>query len=183
MKKNLSSLKISTNKIIPRNDSKIKIIDNFKCYITCLSKTNEALNSNVGDNIKLRLPNSEEVPAKIVYKNNESKDEVLLVFEIEQSVESLINYRKVAIDIIWWSDSGIKVPNKAIKYDGDFAYVTRNSAGYEEKILIKVLRQNDNYSIVENYSTQELEEEGYNASALDNKKSLRIYDEIVMKKR
>ncbi len=178
----LENLNLKNSQIIATNNTSAKIIDNFKCYITCTSKTDEALNSNVGDSIKLRLPNSEEIPAKIVYKNNESDDEVLLVFEIQDSVEDLISYRKIPFDIIWWSDSGIKVPNSAIQYEGKFAYVMRNRAGYEEKILVRVLRQNDNYSIVENYSTQELEEEGYDVSTLDSKKSISIYDEIVIKK-
>ncbi len=177
----LESLNLKTGQIIASSNTKAKIINNFKCYITCLSKTEEALKSEVGSKIKVRLPNSEEVPAKIIHKVNESDDEVLLVFEIEKSVEELINYRKVAFDIIWWSDSGIKVPNSAIHYDGDFAYVVRNRAGYEEKILVKLLRQNDKYSIVENYSTAELEELNYNIDTLNGKKSISLYDEILIK--
>lgn len=179
----LESLNLKSGQIIASNNKKAKIIDNFKCYVTCLSKSEEAVKSNVGDKVKLRLPNSEEIQAKIVHKSNESKDEVLLVFEIDQAVESLINYRKILFDIIWWSDSGIKVPNSALQYEGEFAYVIRNRAGYEEKILVKILRQNDNYSIVENYSTQELEEAGYDITTIDSKKSISIYDEIVIKKK
>lgn len=181
-KKFLDSLNIKTSQIIATSTNNAKIIDNFKCYITCISETEESRQSEVGDKIKLRLPTSEEIPAEIVYKNNESDKEVLLVFEIEQSVENLINHRKIAFDIIWWSDSGIKVPNEAINYEGNFAYVLRNRAGYEEKILVKVLRQNDDYAIVENYSTAELEEAGYDISTLGNKKSISVYDEILIKK-
>ena len=178
----LESLNLKNGQIIASTSTNAKIIDNFKCYIACTSKTEEALKSQVGDNVKLRLPNSSEIPAQIAYKKEEDKNEVLLVFEIQQSVEDLINFRKMMFDIIWWSDSGIKVPNSAIQYEGKFAYVIRNRAGYEEKILVRVLRQNDKYSIVENYSTQELEEEGYDISTLDSKKSISIYDEIIVKK-
>lgn len=178
----LESLKLKNGQIIASNSTKAKIINNFKCYIATVSKTEEASKSEVGDTLKIRLPNSEEIPAKIVYKSSEDSNETLLVFEIEQAVESLINYRKIVFDIIWWSDSGIKVPNSAIKYEGKFAYVIRNRAGYNEKILVKVLRQNDNYSIVENYSTAELEEAGYDMSTLDSKKSISLYDEIIIKK-
>lgn len=179
----LDSLQLKSGQIVATNSSKAKIVNNFKCYITCLSKTEEALNSEVGKSLKIRLPNSEEIPAKIVYKSNEKDNEVLLVFEISQNVENLIDYRKILFDIIWWSDSGIKVPNSAINYEGKFAYVIRNRAGYDEKILVKVLRQNENYSIVENYSTEELEQEGYDLSTLDSKKSISIYDEIVINKK
>ena len=176
----LESLNLKSGQIIASNSSKAKVINNFKCYIACVSKTQEALKSEVGNKIKIRLPNSEEIPAKIVYKKAESNNDTLLVLEVEQEVEKLINYRKISFDIIWWSDSGMRIPNAAIKYEGKFAYVIRNRAGYEEKILVKVLRQNDNYSIVENYSTAQLEEEGYDISALTNKKSISLYDEIVI---
>lgn len=177
----LDSLNLKSGQIIASNSTKAKIINNFKCYIACVSKSEEAEKSEIGNKIKIRLPNSEEIPTEIVYKSKEKDGETLLVFEITQSVESLIDYRKVSFDIIWWSDSGIKVPNSAIQYEGNFAYVIRNRAGYDEKILVKVLRQNENYSIVENYSTQELEEAGYDLSNLDNKKSISLYDEIIIK--
>ncbi len=177
----LESLNLKTGQIIATSRTNAKIINNFNCYVASTSKTQEALNSKVGDNVKLRLPSSEEISAEIVYKINESDDEVLLVFEMNESVESLVNYRKIALDIIWWSDSGIKIPNSALHYEGDFAYVIRNRAGYEEKILVKVLRKNDKYSIVENYSTQELEEAGYDVSTISNKTSISMYDEILIK--
>lgn len=177
----LNSLNLKTGQIIASNNSKAKIINNFNNYIACVSKSEEAKNSEVGNSLKIRLPNSEEISANIVYKSDEGNNETLLVFEIKQDVESLINYRKIAFDIIWWSDYGMKVPNKAIKYDGNFAYVIRTRAGYEEKILVKVLRKNDNYSIVDNYSTQELQEAGYDTSSMESKKSISLYDELVIK--
>ena len=178
----LESLNLKTSQIIAANENTAKIIDNFSCYVACVSETQEALNSEVGNKIKIRLPTAEEIQAEIVYKHNESDKEVLLVIEIEQGVENLINHRKIAFDIIWWSDSGIQVPNEAIHYEGEFAYVLRNRAGYEEKIIVKVLRQNDDYTIVDNYSSAELEEAGYDISTLGNKKSISIYDEIIIKK-
>lgn len=177
----LNSLKLKSSKIIATNSSGAKIIDNFKCYITFISKSDEAQNAQVGDFIKIRLPSSEEINAKIVHKRNESDKEVLIVVQIEDGVEKLINYRKINLDIVWWSYSGIKIPNSAIQYEGNFAYVIRNRAGYDEKILVKVLRQNSNYSIVENYSTAELQEAGYDMSNLGSKKSISIYDEIYVK--
>ncbi len=179
----LDSLKLKSGQMIASNSQKAKIINNFKCYIACISKTDEAKKSEIGSRLKLRLPNTSEVPATIVHKSDQGNNGTLLVFEIEQEVESLINYRKINVDIIWWSDSGIKVPNSAIQYEGKFAFVVRNRAGYDEKIYVKVLRQNDNYSIVENYSTTELEESGFDITELDNKKSISLYDEIVIKKK
>lgn len=177
----LNSLNLKSSKIIATSNSGAKIIDNFKCYITFISKSDEAKNANEGDYIKLRLPNSNEINAKIVYKSSENDKEFVIVLEIEDEIENLVNYRKINFDVIWWSYSGIKIPNSAIQYDGNFAYVTRNRAGYEEKILVKILRQNANYAIVENYSSNELEEAGYDMNNLGAKKSIGIYDEIYVK--
>lgn len=179
----LNSLNLKRSQIIASNNQKAKIVDNFNCYIASIFKSEEAKNSEVGNYIKIRLPNSDEIQAKIVYKSDQGDNQTLLVFEIEKDVEKLISYRKIMYDVIWWSDSGIKIPNSAIEYDGNFAYVERNRAGYTEKVLVKVLRQNDNYAIVENYSTAELESLGYNSDSIDVKKSISLYDEILINKK
>ena len=178
----LNSLNLKSGQIVATTSDKAKIISNFNCYIACVSKTEEAKKSEVGNRIKIRLPSSEEIPAEIVHKSDNGNDGVLLVFKIEQSVEPLINYRKIIFDIIWWSDSGLRIPKNAIQHEGNFDYVVRSKAGYDEKIVIKVLRQNDNFAIVENYSTEELEEAGYDINTADGKKSISLYDEIVLKK-
>mgnify|MGYP000111540935 CR=1 FL=1 len=172
------SLDIQTGQIIALSSTSSKIVDNFQCNIVCILDSDEARNSEVGKSIKLRLQNSEEVPAKIVYKANEKNNKVLLVFEINDDVSELIKYRKTSFDVIWWSDSGLKIPNSAIKYDGNIAYVIRNRSGLKEKILVKILRSNDKYSIVENYSYAELKEAGYDTSGISNKKSISIFDQI-----
>lgn len=179
----LNSLNLKTSQMIASSSTEAKIIDNFKSYITFTSKSEEALNSKVGDSIKIRLQNSEEISAKIVYKANESEKEALIVIEIYDDIADLVNYRKIGMEVIWWSFSGIKVPNSALQDEGNFKYVIRNKAGYEEKILVKILRQNENYAIVANYSTAELEEAGYDITTLGTKKSLGIFDEVCVKKK
>lgn len=174
----LNSLNVQTGQIIASRTDIGKIVDNFQCNVVCVLNSEEALNSEVGKSVKLRLQNSEEVSAKIVYKSIEQNNKVLLVFEINESVAELIKYRKTSFDVIWWSNSGLKIPNSAIKYEGNFAYVIRNRAGLKEKIVVKVLRKNEKYSIVENYSYTELEEAGYDMSTLTSKKSLSAYAQI-----
>lgn len=174
----LKELDVQTGQIIASSLEGGKIVDNFRCNIACILKSDEAKNSEVGKNVKLRLQNSEEISAKIVYKSVESDNKILLVFEINDSVVDLIKYRKTSFDVIWWSDSGLKIPNSAIKYEDNFSYVIRNRAGLKEKILVKVLRKNEKYSIVENYSYAELKDAGYDMSKLSNKKSISVYDQI-----
>lgn len=175
----LKDLKVQTGQIIAvNNKTNGKIVDNFQCNIACILTSDEAKNSEVGKSIKLRLQSSEEIPAKIVYKAVENNDKTLLVFEINNNVSDLIKYRKTSFDVIWWSNSGLKIPNSSIKYEGNIAYVIRNRSGLKEKIFVKVLRSNEKYSIVENYSYAELKEAGYDTSELKNKKSISVYDQI-----
>lgn len=174
----LENLDVQSSQIIATNSEKGKIVNNFKCNITCILESEEAKNIQIGKSVKLRLQDSQEISAKIVYKEQQSDDGVLLVFEITTSVEDLVKYRKISFDVIWWSDSGLKIPNSAIKYEGNFAYVIRNRAGLKEKIIVKVLRSNDKYSIVENYSYSELKDAGYDMTTLSSKKSISAYDQI-----
>ena len=174
----LKKLDIQTGQIVASSTNKGKIINNFKCNIACVLDSEEARNSEVGKSIKIRLQNMEETPAKIVYKAEQSDKKVLLVFEVSNNVTDLIQYRKSSFDVIWWSDSGLRIPNSALKYENDLAYVIRNRAGLEEKIYVKVLRTNEKYSIVDNYSYSELKEHITDMSILSNKKNISVYDEI-----
>lgn len=176
----LENLNVKTSQVIASSSEKGKVIDNFECYIATIVNSEEAKKAEVGDKIKIRLPNSKEVDAKIEYIQSET-DDVVIVLKIQECVEELISYRKITFDIIWWSASGLKVPNSAIIYENDLACVVRDRAGYLEKIYVKVLKQNDKYSIVSNYSSNELEELGYDSNFISNKKSISLYDEIIVK--
>ena len=174
----LNDLHIETGKLIASTNDTGKIVNNFKCNVVCLLNSEEANKCEVGKTIKLRLQDSKEIPAKIVKKELQASGKQLIVFEVTNSVVDLIKYRKISFDVIWWSYSGLKIPNSAIKYEGDFAYVIRNRAGLREKIIVKVLKTNDKYSIVENYTYSELKEAGYDMSTISNKKTISVFDQI-----
>ena len=109
----------------------------------------------------------------------------MITFKIDKQVQELISYRKISFTIIWWSDSGKKIPNTAIgtetKGENELHYVVRTRAGYQDKIWIKIKRQNDKYAIVENYTRTELEELGFTDEEIQNAISLTLYDEILKK--
>ena len=98
----------------------------------------------------------------------------------KRAIEELTSYRKISFDIIWWSASGLKVPNTAIVYENDIACVVRQRAGYLEKVYVKILKQNDKYSIVSNYSSDELESLGFDLKQMGTKKSINMYDEVLV---
>jgi len=181
-KKTLEELNLKTGQIVSTSEECGKIIDNFSCYIACVlkSKNLEDKEVEVGDSIKLRLSNLQEVTAEIVYMSKESQDEDLVVFKLCKYVEELINYRKISFDIIWWNKTGWKVPNEAIKEESqDLKYVIRKRAGYTEKIYIKILKEGEKYSIIDNYeSEKELLEKGVSKEEVKYRKVVSLYDEI-----
>lgn len=176
----LKELKLKTGEIVATNEESGKIIDNFYCEIACVLKNEnlEAANIKVGSNLKLRLSNATELTAKVEYIVAEDEEESIVVLKIDKCVEELINYRKISFDIIWWSESGLKVPNSAIKYEDDIAYIVRKRVGYTDNIYVKVLKQNDNYSIIENYTRDELIEKGISKEKLNYRKTISLYDEL-----
>ena len=159
-KEYLENLDLKTGKIVPTSEESGKIIDNTYCYIATISNTEEAKNAEIGDKVRVRLPSGSEVSAEIMYSLQEDDDRVLIL-KIEKGVEELISYRKISFDLIWWSETGLKVPNQAIVKENDLAYVVRNRAGYLNKLLVKVKKEGKKYSIVEPYDTEELKELGF----------------------
>lgn len=103
----LEKLNVKTSQVIASSSEKGKVIDNFECYIATIVDSEEAKKTEVGDKIKIRLPNSKEVNAEIEYIQS-NDDDVVLVIKMQEYVEELISYRKIAFDIIWWSASRIK---------------------------------------------------------------------------
>lgn len=175
----LNNFDINVGAIIPQSSEEGKIINNFYSYIACSINTDNAMEAKVGDCVKIRFSDSKQVKAEIVKINEEEKNRVI-IFKINENVEQLIEYRKISFDIIWWEYSGWKVSNSALIEKDDFTYVKRKKANYTEEILVKVLRQNDTYSIVTNYDNEELKNLGYSAEEIENMKKIKIYDEILL---
>lgn len=172
----LENLNLKTGQIIATSEEAGKIINNFRCYIAIPLSSENAKEATVGDNVMLRLASSKEVEATIEYIAEE-EDSRLIVFSVEEQVEELINYRKISVDVVWWSYTGLKIPNSAIIYENDLAYVVRNRLGYLDKLLVKIKKQNEKYALVTSYEPQELKELGISYSST---KKISLYDEILI---
>ena len=176
----LEALNTKTGAIISTSNEKGKVVNNFDCYIACPIGTEKSASVKVGDSVKLNLPNSTDVNATIEYIKEENDDKRIIVFKVTDDVENLVKYRKTYIDIIWWSYKGLKISNSSLVEDNDLYYVEKSKAGYTEKIYVKVLRQNDTYSIVENYTDEELEKLGFDIDYINKRQELNVYDEILL---
>lgn len=159
----LEDLRLKTGEIVASNEESAKVINNFECYIAVTLKSEEAMGKSVGDSVKIRLSNNKEISAKIDYIVEEDEKR-LVIFKIEDNVEELCNYRKISLDVIWWSYTGLKVPNSAIIKENGLNYIMRTRAGYLDKILVKVLKQNSTYSIIGRYENSELTELGFDSA-------------------
>lgn len=175
----LDNLEIKTGQIISASNDCGKIIDNFKCYIAVTMNSKEAMEAKVNDKVKIRISNDEEDDAKIIQINEESGKRTI-IFQLSKMSEVLINHRKIDIDVIWWDASGLKVPNQVLTQENQLYYVTRNKAGIQTKLLVKVKIQTDKYSIIESYKNDELRELGYSEQDIKKYKKISNYDEVMM---
>lgn len=179
-KEYLENLNLQTGKVVATSEESGKVIDNFCCYIVTITNSEESKEAEVGDSVRVRLSNNETTSAEITNIVKENDEETLLILKLTDKVEELTNYRKISFDLIWWSDTGLKVPNAAIVSEDDKNYVVRSRAGYLNKLLVKVSRSGDKYSIVEPFDTEELKEMGYSSEEIINYRKISIYDEIII---
>ena len=176
----LQELNLKTGQTVASSEEMGKIINNYECYIVFNSNTNEAKNSKVGDTLKIRLQNSDAVKATIENIIDEENGSKTIAIKITNDVEKLISYRKISFDIIWWDAEGFRIPNEAIKEKDGLAYVVRNRNGYYNKMLVKILKQNDEFCIVRQYKTEELLGLGFTNAQIYDMRNIALYDEIVL---
>ncbi len=176
----LAKLNLKTGQIISTSNESGKIVNNFECYIATILRSDKAKEAKVNDNVTIRLSNLNEINSKIEYIATESDGSILLVLKIDKEVEELINYRKISFDVIWWSYEGLKIPNNSILQDGEISYIIRNRVGYTDKIAVKILKQNDDYAIIDNYTAVELQKMGYSSEEIKNMRNITLNDEILL---
>ena len=179
-KEMLEKLNLQTGQIVTTSSQKGKVINNYECYIATILDSEEAKQATTGKEVTLRLSTQDEVDAIISYIAKQNNKSTLIVFKIVNCVEKLIDYRKITFDVIWWKYEGLKVPKSAIYYNNGLSYVVRNRAGYQDKILVEILKENDNYCIVGSYSNEDLKNLGFTTKDINNMKKISIYDEIVI---
>ncbi len=176
----LESLKLKTGEMISTSDEKGKIVNNYNCSLVAILNSDEAKNAKINDSVEIILSTGDTVKATINYISDQDNNSKLIEFKITKCIDKLIDYRKIQIEVIWWSASGLKVPNTAILREEDKAYIIRKRVGYTDKILVKVLKESKNYSIIENYTSLELKEMGYTVEEITNMKNISLFDEILL---
>lgn len=176
----LQDLDLKVGKAIASSDVTAKIVNNYNNYIVFNSNSQEAKNAKVNDKVNIKVQNDEAIVAKIQNIIEEDDGSRTIAISVEKNIEELLSYRKISFDIIWWSASGYRVPNSAIKEINNVTYVVRNRNGYLNKMAVKVLKQGEDYSIVDTCSRDELLNLGLSSSEISDLKTLTLYDEILL---
>ena len=175
----LEGMELRTGQIISSSNESAKIIDNFKCYIAIIMDSKKAECAQIGDIATLRIADKDEIRAELTQINEQSGKRTL-IFKLNKITDDLINHRKIDIEVIWWSEEGLKVPNNAITEENGKYYVTRTKAGIETKILVKLKGSAEKFSIITSYSEGELQELGYSEEEIKQYKRITNYDEIII---
>ena len=173
----LDSLNVKTGQVIASNLVKGKIVNNFYSYLIFNSDSENAKNVKVGNRLKIRIFN-DEITSTIVNIIEEENGSRTITIKINKDVEEILLYRKISFDIIWWQEKGYRVSNSAIGEENGIKYVIRNRDGYKKKIYIKVLKQNEDYAIIEGYTNEELLNLGFGSKEIDSMGRIALYDEL-----
>lgn len=137
-----------------------------------------AKNAAVGDKVTITLSSGDEITTDVKYVSGQEDGKVLIVLDLKTLTEELIQYRKISFNITWWSYSGLKVPNTSILEDENgLKYVIRKKSGEDQKIIVKLLKKNDKYSVISTYSNEELEALGIEVK---DYKKISQYDNILI---
>lgn len=186
----LEKIKINNNQIIPISTSKVKIVNNFECYIAIPMESEESKEANLNDNVYLRFDNTgdELINATIEYISEEDNKRII-VLKIKSNVEELTKYRKINLDVVWWSDKGLKINKEAIRYSeitgvsGDTVIVptvTIKKSSYTQDVFVKIVREAGDFAIITNYEDKELLNFGVPEELIEDRQTLKMYDEAVL---
>lgn len=180
----LEDLDLKTGQIVSMSSECGKVIDNLKYYIAVVTNTELGNKAKVGDSVILKLSGNEEENAKVV-QINEGSGKRTIIFEVDRMTSTVINHRKISVNVIWWKKTGYKIPNQAIYTENvngsDISYILKSKAGVENKCYVKIEKQNETFSIISSYETKELQEIGVNENDIKNNKPITNYDEIIIK--
>ena len=173
----LENLNLDTGKIIPTSTTEGKIVNNFECYVITNSSSEEAKKAKAKDKVQITIPTGRTIDGRVSNIIEEQNGSRTIAIKFSDNIDEVTSYRKVSFDVIWWNSTGYKVKNSGIIEENNLHYVIRNRQGHLKKVLVKIKKQTDTYSIVKNYSASELKELNYDKKALT---SLMLNDEILL---
>ncbi|MBR3887874.1 MAG: hypothetical protein IKJ32_02115 [Clostridia bacterium] len=209
----LKSLKTTKDQVVSANSNKVKLVNNFCCYIAIPLGEDGLEKITLNETTYLRFESTGErlIPATVEYMSTE-EDGILCIFKINSNVEELTKYRKVSVDVVWWRTKGLKVNEDVIHYtelqvpsgeeeviqSGDETIIVETSgdanvtktikiptvtvkkAYYDTEVFVKILKSAKGFVILDNYTVEELEKMGVSQEIIDNRGTIKLYDELLV---
>ena len=161
------------------SEFKIKIVDNYNIYF--LVKTKRGDNDQYikqGTNYTIRISDLENknIRATLI-KNIQNEEYNYSLFEIDNEIDDIIDYRKLSCEIVWNTFSGMAIPINAIytSEEKGYSYVLMVYGADYVEVPIKILQSSDSIAIVDNLTQEELDNIGYTRGFI-----LELYDELVI---
>lgn len=162
------------------NNTSIKVVNNYEAYIVAKVplEVEQYLNQNHYYNIRLVENNNNKIKGELTNINKQD-DGIEVYFKITNGVEYLVDLRTIAVEIIWWNSTGLVVNNEALyKYENkDIYYLNVIKYSKLVDIPVNIVKQNDKYSIVDNYDNETLE-----SLAIKNNYIIKLHDRVFVKK-
>lgn len=164
------------------NEFGIKIVNNFNAYL--LVKTPKGENDDYikeGRTYSIRVADLENTTLRVkLTKNIIEGDYNYSIFEIQNEIDSLVDYRKLSCEVIWNTISGMAVPLNAIYHDDEknYDYVLMVYGTDYKRVAVNIKRKSDSIAIVENVEKSVAESYGLDTSFI-----LEMYDELVIEDR
>ncbi len=157
----------------------IKVVDNFHAYILIKEKISENDKYiKIGNKYEIRFneKNKNNIVAELV-KIEKDEEYNYTIFELNNEIEDLIDFRISNAEVVWEKVEGMAVPKVAIKTDeiGGYSYVTLVYGTQYVNVPIKIVLESDNICIVENLTNEEKEKIGVDTSFI-----LEMYDKLVI---
>ena len=174
----LKSVDIKRGTVLSVSDNKAKIIKDFNTYIACIVKRDRLKDVKRGKTLELNINNEYEALSMVEYIKDIDNSKSIVVFSTNKLSTELSKYRKISLGIIWWSEVGLKVSNKAIKKIEKQHFVVKNKSGFTELIPVKLIKETEEYSLVSGYSSKLRSKQ--NSKELIDIPILQEFDEVIL---
>ena len=174
----LKSVDIKRGAVLSVSDNKAKIIKDFNTYIACIVKKDRLKDVKRGKTLELNINNEHEALSMVEYIKDIDNSKSIVVFSTNKLSTELSKYRKISLGIIWWSEVGLKVSNKAIKKIEKQHFVVKNKSGFTELIPVKLIKETEEYSLVSGYASKLRSKQ--NSKELIDIPILQEFDEVIL---
>lgn len=160
----------------------IKIVDNYNIYFLVKTKrgdNDQYIKQGTNYTIKIADLENKNIRATLI-KNIQNEECNYSLFEIDNEIDDVIDYRKLSCEIVWNTFSGMAVPMNAIYNNEEkgYSYVLMVYGADYVEVPVKILQSSDSIAIVENLTQEELNSIGYTKGFV-----LELYDELVIQER